>query len=95
MNSNSNGCGFAFPAVVARRASKKVRKREEEPSDEGGDDEMQEGGRAKPFSFRDAILNNELKIPIMESAWESDDFDLQKDDVTKTVVDGVPTIDFS
>lgn len=77
------------------RISKKVHRREDEPPDDDGDEVMVEEGRAKPFSFRDAVLNSGSDSPARDDNWESEDVDLKEKDVWKIMEDGVPAIDFS
>lgn len=84
---------MASPVITVRR--KKIRQREEEPLDVCGDDVMLEEGRPTVLSFRDAVMNSNSEKVAMKNEWDGDDLKLNKGDVRKCVVDGVPTLDFS
>lgn len=52
------------------------------------------GDTPSPLSFQDFVLNSSSENGSMANEWEKEDVALNKDDVWKEIVDGVPTIDF-
>lgn len=83
------------PTTVGGRVWKRVRLREEEPPNSGGDGGGSNDGHLKPISFRDVVLQSNPVTRDMEEDWDTEDFVLKVDDVQKSIVKGVPTIDFS
>lgn len=69
--------------------------RENEPPDSGGGVDGSDSGPLRLTSFRDAVLSSNSDNGDMEENWETEDFALKAEDVKKSVIDCVPTIDFS
>ncbi|KAK9028819.1 hypothetical protein V6N11_025957 [Hibiscus sabdariffa] len=82
------------PGLVNSRNSRKHRRLDDNPLDGGGD--TRPVGLSRPSSYKDSLMKDAVEaIPDVDEAFEEDEIDIQEGDVTRSLVDGVISIDFS
>ncbi|KAK9020486.1 hypothetical protein V6N11_010510 [Hibiscus sabdariffa] len=80
--------------IVNSRNSRKNRRLDDNPSDGGGD--TLPVGLSRPSSYKDSLMKDAVEaIPDVDEAFEEDEIEIQEGDVTRSLVDGVISIDFS
>ncbi|MBA0695895.1 hypothetical protein Goari_002492 [Gossypium aridum] len=83
---------LALAAQTGNRATKKVRLREEEPLDGGG---MDIDSTAKgSLSFKDMLMMNENKNNEVLKDADSNDINLEEEDVITKMIGGIPSVRF-
>ncbi|KAK8984139.1 hypothetical protein V6N11_029463 [Hibiscus sabdariffa] len=82
------------PGVVHPRNSRKHRRLDDNPSGGGGD--TRPVGLSLPSSYKESLMKDAVvAIPDVDEDFEEDEIEIQERGVTRSLVDGVISIDFS
>ncbi|KAK8534124.1 hypothetical protein V6N12_047521 [Hibiscus sabdariffa] len=94
--------GTFDPGADIPRNSRKHRRLDDIPPDGGGEARPIDsgGGEARLFgsgpSYKDSLMkDNTLNLPASEGILEDDDIEIQDSDVTRSLIDGIISIEFS